>query len=186
MIIWGIGIFFIVAGIVMWPFGHMCLIVGGIICIAKFFTQYKSVEGYQWTMTFNNSSLVKEICDYIDTNHVHKVEVKEEYITMDDYTINFNSRGISKLTLQNCELLARTIKNKIKYGEIYDLEPITKIIPGCGFGHDRPIGMTQTHNGNFVFDYGNDGPSTRTIGYSLSVVLKKEKPKKTSTRSEWK
>lgn len=184
MIIWGIGIFFLIAGIMMWPYGHMCLIVGAIICIAKFFSQYKSVEGYQWTQTFNNSSFVNELCDYIDRNHVHNIEIRAESIKMDSHVINFSTRGISELSMNNCQLLAMTIKNKIKYGDIYKLSPLVEVISGYVSGHERPIGMTETFNGNYVFDYG-DSSDTMLVGYSLSVELKQEKVVKKSNRSEW-
>lgn len=185
MIAYGIGLFFIIAGLMMWPFGLGSIIVGVIICLARFFTKYKSTSNYLWSRTFENSSVVKEFTDYINNHQVLCISITSQYIEMDDYKVYFESKGISNISIQNCEVLAKTIKNKIINGDKYEIESIRKYL-NSSVGHDRPIGLIQTYNGNFSFDYGDRGPSYEITGYRLKYKekVKKEKVKK-SKISEW-
>ena len=186
MIAYIIGLFFIIAGIMMWPAGLTCVIVGVIICLVRFFTKYNSVSNYSWTKTFENSSVVGEFIEYINNYHVKNISITPEGIVMDEHKVEFKSKGINDITVHNCELLANTIKNKIQDGDNYKIDTIRKSL-NYSSGHDRPIGMTQTHNGNFVFDYGDRGPSYEIVGYRLSYkekVIYNKTPK--SKKSEWK
>ena len=186
MIAWIIGIFFIVAGLMMWPAGIWCFGLGVIICLIKFFSQYKSVDNYAWTKTFEKSGFVDELVNEIDISNPKSIEIRSKYISIDDRTIKFESRGIGELTMMNCQTLANTIREKMREGSRYEIKPRTRSIVSTG-GHDRPIGMTQTHNGNFTFDYGDRGPYTELIGYDITLKEKPKKPESKNTkRSEWK
>lgn len=187
MVAWIIGIFFIVAGLMMWPAGVWCFGLGVIICLIKFFSQYKSVDNYAWAKTFEKSSFVDELVDEINGRNPKSIEIRSKFISIDDRTIKFESRDIGALTMLNCQTLADTIKSKMRDGSKYEVKPKTRTIGSSGGGHDRPIGMTQTANGNFVFDYGDRGSCTELIGYDISLKEKPQKPvKNTTKRSEWK
>ncbi|MBQ8132163.1 MAG: hypothetical protein IJ193_06705 [Bacilli bacterium] len=189
MVAYVIGIFFIIAGLMMWPYGFGPIAVGVAICAIKFFGKYGSVDNYNWTKTFEKSSIVNEFIQMINEKNPKVIEVKRKYFSIDDEdAIMFQSKGISDLSIKNCETLATTIKNGIINGSKYDLQPIYEYTSsGGGYHSSRPIGMTQTANGNFVFDYGSDGPSTEIVGYHLVLKADKSKVvKKTSKRLEWK
>lgn len=186
MVAYIIGLFFIVSGFMLWPYGFGSLVVGIIICLIKFFHKYNNINNFMWTKTFENSGVVNEFVNEINDKKIDYVEIQSKFIYYGEKQIYFKDFGIGDLTIANCRTLAETIKSKMNDSSNFKIVTMSKYTGGGG-GHDRPIGLTQTANGNYTFDYGDSGPSTKVYGVKIVPYEKPKKSVNTKTKhSEWK
>ena len=82
------------------------------------------------------------------------------------YRIYYSEINLENLpSYKECLLLAQNIKEKLKFKNIYSIEPIKKYyyVPHAS----KLTGFTETIDGNFSANYTDNSGSERIIGYKL-------------------
>lgn len=130
----------------------------------------------KWNNAFKKSSLVKDFINIINENYAEKIYLYPHAIIIDEKIINYSEKNANELSIDETRILAEKIKSKLKYKNLYEIEPIVEYSERGGYGRSHLIGFTQTLNGNFVADYSNDSTTfTKITGYGLILRIKNKK-----------
>lgn len=135
--------------------------------------EFKKIK---WNNVFKKSSLVKEIINIINENYAEKIYVYPHIIIIDEKIIEYSEKNANELSIDETRILAEKIKSKLKYKNLYEIEPIVEYYERGGYGGNHFIGLTQTLDGNFVANYSNDSTTcTKITGYELILNIKNKK-----------
>lgn len=136
----------------------------------------------EWNRVLEKNSFVQEIVDEINSKCIRVIYVYEDHIVIGEKDICYSKKNLSDFSnVGECLYLAKNIKRKLKYKNIYEIEPIYRTFGGGGSRNLR--GFIQTYNGNFVADY-DDNTWSEKVGYKLFANVKNVKEKKSNSNKD--
>lgn len=138
----------------------------------------------KWNRVLEKNSFVQEIVDEINSNYIRVIYVYKGHITIGEKEIIYSKKNLSDFSnVEECLYLVQNIKRKLKYKNLYEIEPIYKI---SGGNSSTLIGFTQTYNGDFVANY-SDNLRQDLIGYKLvaHVRVQQSNNKRDNALKSW-
>ena len=120
----------------------------------------------KWNKILKKSTIVKKIANEINLKYIIKTEIYLDHIVLEEKNIYYSEINLENLpSYKECLLLAQNIKEKLKFKNIYSIEPIKKYyyVPHAS----KLTGFTETIDGNFSANYTDNSGSERIIGYKL-------------------
>lgn len=174
----------IIFGIPIALFMYMVISEKDIKMIKEDIKNYK--DKLKWTRALKNSSIVNEFIEYINSNYVHNVWIYENKINMDEKEIVYSTKQLNNLSVEGgCKALAEELKKQLRFGKLYTISPISKIVSSGFLGNDRIIGFREGPNGYISAEYSGEDRTYRTIGYKLEIKINYDMQHETDNIKSW-